>query len=131
MTEGLKVFVPIAGRILMGSFFFISGVQKAIHFSSYESFLRSISQFQSYATNLAVAIIAFEILFGILLIVDIKTRVVSLLLSLYLIFISLALILFVANYNILSFVQSLAIVGGLLQLATYASTARASWKPFT
>ncbi len=124
MDSWIRVYAPLLGRILLGGFFLLSGIQKALNFSGYLHFYNSFGYQNSLLFS--TIIISVEIFLGLMLVVDMKTRLVSLVLAVYLITISLVFVQIGSVYQAQSFLQNIAIVGGLLMCATYGTS---QWTP--
>ena len=124
MNTLLTIHAPLFGRILLGAFFLLGGIQKALNFPSFVDFFGGIITYHTVPFSLVF--VSFEILLGILLIVDIKARVVSLMLVLYMILSSFIFTQISSVYNLQLFLQNMAIVGGLLMCAAYGTS---RWTP--
>jgi uncharacterized membrane protein YphA (DoxX/SURF4 family) len=110
-------YAPLVGRIFVGGFFLWSGIQEVLNLPFAVSMLALAGAPQP--TLLAVSAAAVMIGGGIALVVDFKTRIFALLLIAYLLVSSLSLFTDLTPSHLQLFLQSLAIIGGLLYMASF------------
>ena len=81
MNPWTTFYAPLLGRILLGGFFVWTGVQKALNFPDLVAFFTQLQ----YPVPLAVALVVMtlEVVGGIALVADVKTRLIAALLALY------------------------------------------------
>lgn len=112
MNDWTTTFAPIVGRILVGGFFLWSGIEKTLNFTGFVGFFASAGYPQPVA--FAIGVLVIEVLGGLALIVDLYTRPFALLLALY-VLVSATLSFGAVNATqVQLFLQSMAILGGLL-----------------
>jgi len=123
MNQWTTLYAPLLGRILLGGFFVWTGVQKALNFPGVVEFFTQLQ----YPAPLVMALLvmAFEVVGGIALVADMKTRFVAALLALYVVLTSI-LFMSAQTTNMQVFLQSMAIVGGLLMTTAYGTS---RWTP--
>jgi putative oxidoreductase len=122
MTGSLNRYTHLVGRILLSLIFVATGLIKVTHWSATAGILAA-KGIPLASVSLALATL-LELCGGLLLIVGYRTRLVALLLSLYLIPVTLAFHNFWAYQDMqqqtqmVNFLKNLAILGGLLRLAS-------------
>lgn len=124
MNQWTNLYAPLLGRILLGGFFLWSGIQKTLNFPAFIDFFTRPGY--PYPLFLALTVIVVEILFGIALIVDIKTRLSAIVLAIYMVTISLLFSKIATTVDVQIFLQNMAIVGGLLTISGYGTS---RWTP--
>jgi putative oxidoreductase len=109
----VQKFAELAGRILLGAIFLISGLGKITAFAGTAAYMASLS----VPGALLPAVIATEVLGAIAIIVGWKTRIAAFLLAGFTL---LAGFLFHSNFadqiQMIMFLKNVAIAGGLLLL---------------
>jgi putative oxidoreductase len=117
MENVSKVFYP-AGRALLGTLFFISGVTKVTAFSYVSGWMASSGV---PAADLLLAItIAIEVIGGLMLITGFRARLAAIVIALFLVPVTLVFHGFwsadAANFQnqLTQFLKNLAILGGML-----------------
>ena len=122
MPRSVNGYAHLAGRILMSLIFIVSGLGKLFQWSSTAAVMAAKGiPLVSVAVPL---VILFELGSGLLLLVGYRTRLVALLLSLYLVPVTLLFHNFWAFHGMdqqmqmVNFLKNLAILGGLLELAS-------------
>ncbi len=122
MPRNVNGYAHLAGRILMSLIFVISGLGKLFQSSGTAAAMATKGiPLVSVAVPL---VILFELGSGLLLLIGYRTRVVALLLSLYLVPVTILFHNFWAFHGMdqqmqmVNFLKNLAILGGLLQLAS-------------
>jgi putative oxidoreductase len=122
-TPGYHPLVPLAGRILMSAIFLNAGIRKLLGFAGTVGYFTKLG----FPAPEAFAVLAIIIEIGgsILLIIGWKTRWVAWLLALFVLIAALAAHRFwqfdAAQYanQMNHFMKNLAIIGGLLFVATF------------
>ena len=124
MNRWITLYTTLIGRILLGGFFLWSGILKALNFSPFVDFFAH----KGYANSLYIALLVLmiEVVAGIALIADVKTRASSLLLAIYLLVWTCLFQQTATGADMQLFLENLAIVGGLL-MAAGSGTSR--WTP--
>ncbi len=118
------IFAPLIGRILMGGFFIWSGIEASINFNGTVGSIINLGA--PMPLILAIAAIAIEVLGGIALVVGFKTSPAALMLALYVIVVAFFYTGFATGSSQTSFLQDMAIVGGLLYISAYGAGSWAS-----
>lgn len=115
MNSWIDVFAPLLGRIFLGGFFLWSGVQATLNFPG------SVEQLAGRGlpapVAVAITLILTEVLGGIALVVGEQVRPAALLLALYTVGAGLLLTDFSNDLSQALFLQSFAVIGGLLYLS--------------
>ena len=115
-------YAPLVGRVLIGGMFLLAGVQKALGLSGTAAYIESVGL--PLPMLLGVLAMLVEILAGLGLLVGYKTRYSALVLA---VFTLLATFFFHMDFSqqvqIGFFTKNLAIVGGLLYMATFGAGA--------
>ena len=125
MANSSGGFVPLLGRILLSSVFILAGIGKVGGFSGEEMFLAS-KHFPLPAVALGIAMIV-ELVGGLAILVGLYTRFTAWIVFLYLIPTTFLFHNFwtmegaARQDNIIHFEKNLAIMGGLLILATFGA----------
>lgn len=116
-------FMPLLGRILISVIFLLSGIVKVMNFSGMVAFMASKGM---PIPNVMIAgALVVEILGALCLITGFQTRIASLIMFLYLIPTTLMFHNFwtmqgaMRTDNQVNFLKNLAIMGGLLMVASY------------
>lgn len=124
MNQWTTLYAPLLGRILLGGYFLGVGIQKALNFPAFVDFFGK----SGYPSPLyfAAGVIAIEVILGIALVVDVKTRLAALILSVYVVLISFFFAQTSSVTDVQIFLQHMAIVGGLLMTAAYGTS---RWTP--
>ena len=122
MSRSLNRYTHLAGRILMSLIFIVSGFSKLFQSPGTAAAIATKGiPLVSIATPLAILL---ELGGGLLLLVGYRTRLVALLLSLYLVPVTLLFHNFWAYHGMdqqmqmINFLKNVAILGGLLRLAS-------------
>jgi putative oxidoreductase len=124
-----KAIYPV-GRLLLGSLFFISGINKILAFSYVAGWMASSGVPAS--SLLLVVTIAIEVLGGLLLMIGYQPRLAAIVLALFLVPVTLVFHAFwsadAANYQnqLTQFLKNLAILGGMLLVIERESVTSAS-----
>jgi putative oxidoreductase len=124
MDQWTALYAPLIGRILVGGYFVWSGVQKIVNFDSLVGYLANAGF--PYPTYCALAMVTIETIAGILLVVDLQTRVTALWLAVYLLVSSSLFFSVTTVMQTQIFLANTAIVGGLLVIAGAGSS---RWSP--
>ncbi len=124
MDRWITLYTTLIGRILLGGFFLWSGIEKALNFSGFVDFFAH----KGYANPLYVAmgVLVVEILAGIALITDVKTRAAALVLAIYMLLWTFLFPQVATSGETQLFLENMAIVGGLLLTAGYGTS---RWTP--
>lgn len=117
MNRSSALYAPLVGRILVGGFFLWSGIAEVLNlpFAISMLTLAGIPQPALLATLAAAIMIGG----GTALVIDFKTRIFALLLIAYLLVSSLSLFNDLTPSHLQLFLQTMAIVGGLLYIASF------------
>ena len=122
MTGTLNRYTQLAGRMLLSLIFIISGYAKLAHWSGTAAGIAAKGiPLASLATALAILL---ELGGGLLLLAGYRTRLVALLLAVFLVPVTLLFHNFWAyqganqQMQMVNFLKNLAILGGLLRLAS-------------
>lgn len=123
MNRFTDIYAPIIGRILVGGFFLWEGIQNTLNFPSATGFLTDTGLFGASAWVVAMLFVATEVLGGLSLIVGYKSRITALILALYVVVTSPLYLLDTAlgGVALQFFLQSMAIVGGLLYISAFGN----------
>ena len=121
--ERLYNIFDLAGRILLASIFFISGVRKIFHFHDTVDILESKGI--THWTNVQLTLGIFLLLFSsILLLIGYRVKLAALLLSIFLITVT---IIFHFDFNdptqLIHFMKNVALLGALFNLIAHGSGA--------
>jgi putative oxidoreductase len=115
MPRSFDLLAPLVGRILVGGFFLWSGIEATLNFPT------EVFKFGGLGEPISLAItsifISIQVLGGSALVVGFKTRPVALLLAIYATLTAFLYIAFSHAPQQEIFLQSLAIVGGLLYIS--------------
>lgn len=110
-------FAPLIGRIIMGSIFLISGMEKALDFEgTVELLLLANTPFPIFFAVLSIAV---GVLFGIALVVGFKTRLSATVLLAFTALVSVTFHTVGSHRELLSI--DLAMIAGLLYMMTFGS----------
>ena len=120
MNVWIDCYAPLIGRIFVGGFFLWNGLQAALNFSNAAT-LFAVHDISNGA-YWAALVIAIEILGGIALVMGQWTRWAALCLAVYLLVQSAFLTNFGSDVELNIFVLNLALVGGLLYMASYKNS---------
>jgi putative oxidoreductase len=118
------IFAPLIGRILVGGFFIWSGIEATLNFPNAVAAMINLGA--PMPTTLAIIAITIEVLGGMAMVVGFKTRLVALMLSLYVIIVAFFYTGFATDSSQALFFQDMAIIGGLLYISAYGA---GSWAP--
>ena len=118
------LYAPLIGRILVGGFFLWDGIQEVLNLPFAVSMLALAGLPEPTALALLAAIIMVG--GGIALVVDYKVRTAALMLVAYLLISSLTLVGNLTPSHLQLFVQTMAIVGGLLYIASFDQNQKSS-----
>ncbi len=124
MNQWTNIYAPLLGRILLGGFFLWSGIQKALNFPAFIDFFTRPGY--PYPLYFALGVLLVEIIFGIALVVDVKTRLSAIVLTIYMVTVSFLFSKIASTIDVQIFLQNMAIVGGLLTTAGYGTS---RWTP--
>ncbi len=122
MPRNVNGYAHLAGRILMSLIFVVSGLGKLFQLSGTAAAMATKGI--PLVSVAAPLVILFELGSGLLLMVGYRTRLVALLLSLYLVPVTLLFHNFWAfqgmdqQMQMINFLKNVAILGGLLRLAS-------------
>jgi putative oxidoreductase len=119
MHRWSDMFAPLIGRILMGGFFLWNGIETTLNFPAAASKIATAGSPEPIA--LTLLFISIQVLGGIALVVGFKTRQVALVLALYTIITAFLYTDFSNDLQQSLFLQSIAIVGGLLYISAFGS----------
>ena len=114
--------LALVGRVLLSSIFIVSGVRKAMNIAGTVGYITSVGNLP-YAEILAYAVIALEIVGGIMLLVGFQARIAAFLLALFTLAAAVLFHKFWAvevtkqNNEINHFLKNVALAGGLLFVA--------------
>jgi putative oxidoreductase len=128
-TEGrftlLESYGPALGRLLMSVIFIVSGITKIVNFSGMVAFARNQNlPLPSVAIEIAMIV---EISGGVMILLGYKTRIAALILFVFLIPTTLLFHNFWAyegqmfQMQLVNFMKNLAIMGGLMLLASFGA----------
>jgi len=120
MNRPSTLYAPLVGRIFVGGFFLWGGIQEVLNLSFAVSMLALAGV--PHPTLFAVLAAAVRIICGIALVVDYKTPISALLLVVYVLVSSLALFGDLTASHLQLFLQNMAIIGGLLYMASFTPT---------
>ena len=117
MNRPSMFYAPLIGRILVGGFFLWSGIQEILNLP----FTVSLLTLQGLPQPTLMAVVAAAIMIGggIALVIDFKSRIFAILLVVYLLVSSLTLFNDLTPSHLQLFFQTMAIVGGLLYIASF------------
>jgi putative oxidoreductase len=127
MSNASGSVVPLIGRVLIGQIFILAGINKIMNFSMMTGYV-AVAHLPLPKVSLAIAA-AIEILGGLAILTGFHTRVASWIVFLFLIPTTLLFHNFWAMQgadrldNLGHFQKNLAIMGGLLILATFGAGA--------
>ncbi len=113
------MYAPLVGRILVGGFFLWNGIQAVLGLDSTISVF--IQNGLPQPTALALLAAGLEVLGGVALVVGFKTRLSAVLLAVYLILISTLVGGASGPVQTQTFLEHMAIIGGLLYICAYGS----------
>jgi putative oxidoreductase len=115
-------YLPLAGRVLIGGLFFMSGLSKL---GAYSSITAAISAAGLPIAPLGFAVaIAVEIGLGFLLVIGYRARPVALMLAVWCVVTAIFFHRNFADQNMfIHFMKNLMIAGGLLQIAHFGAGA--------
>lgn len=122
MNEWSDILAPLVGRILLGGYFLWTGIISSLNFPS---LVGNIAQ-SGVSAPIAVSIIfiLIQVLGGCAVVVGWQTRIASLVLASYTLVTTLAYLNFNDEAQFALFLQSFAVVGGLLYLSAYKNRPR-------
>jgi putative oxidoreductase len=123
MNPFTDIYAPLLGRILVGGFFLWEGIEKAINFPSTVALLGGRLP---HPIEIAAVAIAVEVIGGLALIVGLRTKLTALVLAVFMILSAFLYLDFSSETQVTLFLQSMAIVGGLLYISAFGS---GSWAP--
>ena len=110
-------FAPLIGRIIMGSIFLISGVEKALDFEgTVELLLLAHVPFPIFFAILSIVV---GVLFGIALVVGFKTKLSATMLLVFTALVSVTFHTVGSHRELLA--MDLAMIAGLLYMMTFGS----------
>jgi putative oxidoreductase len=122
MNKSFAALVPIIGRILIGGFFLLSGINKSL------SFLHFVQIFANtpipHPVGLALIVIAVEVAIGLALIIDYYTRPVALAACVYVLLSSTSFFSALTATQTQLFLENMALIGALLMLVAYSSVSQ-------
>jgi putative oxidoreductase len=127
MSSSSRSIVPLVGRFLISIIFILGGLSKIGAFSMYAGFV-AVAHLPLPKVSLAIAIV-IELLGGLAILVGLYTRFTAWVVFLYLIPTTILFHNFWAFQgaarieNLVNFEKNLAIMGGLLILATFGAGA--------
>ena len=119
MQKNIDLFSTLIGRICIGGFFLSNGIQEILNLpATMQIFIQA-----HYAAPLALALIAasIEIVGGMAVLVGFQTKLAATILVLYILLTSVLLLHSTNPLRLQIFLQSFAIVGGLLYVAAYGA----------
>ena len=119
MQDWIRAYAPLIGRILVGGFFLWNGIQQLLDLDTTVSVFTQAGLPQP--NYLALGATALEIVSAIALVVGFKTRLSAVVLVLYLLLMSVFLITASSPPQTQTFLENMAIVGGLLYICAYGS----------
>lgn len=116
----MEKFSEISGRILLGHIFLLAGISKVANYDGTAAYMVAMG----VPDLLLPAVIALEILGGLMVIVGYKTRLAAVLLAGFSI---IAAVIFHADFSdqiqMILFMKNLSISGGLLLLVSHGAGA--------
>lgn len=125
MCPNCQPYATVAARIMIGQIFIIAGIGKIADFAGTAGYMAS--KHMPAVTFFLVMAILFEVLGGISLLAGFKARLGALALIVFLLATTLIFHNFWAlegvdrQMQMIQFMKNLAILGGLLMMATYGS----------
>ncbi len=119
MYRWSDIFAPLIGRILVGGYFLWNGIETTLNFPAAVAKIAATTTPDPIVAT--VIFIAIQVLGGIVLVVGFKTRSVALILALYTIATAVAYTDFSNDLQQALFLQSIAVIGGLLYISAFGS----------
>jgi putative oxidoreductase len=120
LREGASTILPLAGRLLLGAIFFVSGLGKIADPAGTIGYITSVGLPFPHAV-LALAIVV-EVLGSVLLILGFRTRLVAGALACFTIVAALNFHSDLADQNqFVHFMKNFALAGGLLQVVAFGA----------
>lgn len=124
--------VMLIGRVLMGILFVVPGIRKAMSISATVAYMAKGGV--PMADVMVYGAIALEVLGGLALIIGWKTKAIAWILTVFLVVITLIFHSFwtfpadQVNGQLTHFLKNLAIIGGMLYIATFGAGASSADK---